>query len=254
MPMWYTLESMRQYLLGIVTFLTILGMVPTTLAARARPELQGQVVIVDAGHGGRDFGARVTGVDEKDLVLSISRKTAAALRGAGAKVVETRRSDSNLISHRPEPSNLQRMNLQARVDLATRNEADIFLSIHANKYSDSSVHGAQIFIGENPDAERLLLGTCLQAEMSAVTGGRRQLDMLRDLYLMRHLTIPAALIEVGFLSNPAERNRMLDSAYQDHVAQAITRGVMCFVRGRSALNLPPHQAPGPIALPDAPPT
>ena len=244
---------MRQHLLGCVTFLTILGMVPTTLAAPARSDLRGQVVIVDAGHGGRDFGARVTGIDEKDLVLSISRKTAAALRGAGAKVVETRRSDSNLISRRPEPSNLQRMNLQARVDLAARNEADIFLSIHANKYSDSSVHGAQIFIGEKPDAERQLLGTCLQAEMSALSGGRRQLDMLSDLYLMRHLTIPAALIEVGFMSNAAERSRMLDPRYQDQVAHAVKRGVMCFVRGRSALNLPPHQATDPIATPDVPP-
>jgi N-acetylmuramoyl-L-alanine amidase len=208
-------------------------------AARHKGPLQGQVIVVDAGHGGRDNGASAAGLDEKDLVLRISRETAAALRSAGARVVESRQADDNLVPRGVKTCNLQRKNLEARVELATRHDAGIFLSIHANKYGDPSVHGAQVFIGENPDAERQLLGSCLYSEMSALSGSRRQLDMTRDLYLMRHLKIPAALIEVGFISNPAERARMLQPGYQKQIADAITRGVTCFVRGRSALKLAP---------------
>ena len=221
----------------------VLGCGPAAVM-HAGPELQGQVIVVDAGHGGRDFGAQVQGLDEKDLVLDVSRATARALRGKGAKVIESRQTDSNLVPRMPKPTNLQRRNLEARVELASRHDAGIFLSIHANKYQDPSIRGAQVFIGEHPDAERQLLGTCLQAELATLSGSRRQLDMLRDLYLMRNLKIPAALIEVGFMSNPSERSRMQDPEYQRQIAQAITRGVMCFVRGRSALNLPPR-APQP---------
>jgi len=234
---------MRTTSLSLLTLLAILGCGSTAFAARPRPELQGQVIVVDAGHGGLDNGAHVQGLDEKDLVLDISRATARALRDKGARVIESRQADDNLVPRLPKSGNLQRKNLEARVELASRHDAGIFLSIHANKYSDPSVHGAQVFVGEHPDAERQLLGTCLNTELAALSGSRRQLDMLRDLYLMRHLKIPAALIEVGFLSNPSERSRMLDPGYQQQIAQAITRGVICFVRGRPALDRSPHAAP-----------
>ncbi len=231
--------------------LAVLGNGSLAQAARPKADLHGQVIVVDAGHGGRDNGASAAGLDEKDLVLDISRETAAALRKAGANVLESRQADHNLVPRGQKPDNLQRQNLAARVELATRHDAGIFLSIHANKYSDASVHGAQVFIGENPDAERQLLGSCLHAEMTALSGSRRQLDMTRDLYLMRHLKIPAALIEVGFISNPAERSRLLQPDYQRQIAQAITRGVTCFVRGSSALKLPPHAAQ-PNVVPSVP--
>jgi len=228
---------MRQLLCGLLTLTWAIGAAPAARSAHPRPDLFQQVIVVDAGHGGRDYGAQVTGLDEKDLVLSISRQTARALRNAGACVVETRSADTNLVHPGPKPCNLQRKNLEARVTLAERSDAGIFLSIHANKFSDPSAHGAQVFVGENPDAERQLLGTCLHSELTTLSGSRRELNTTRDLYLMRNLKIPAALIEVGFISNPAERARMLQPRYQRELAQGITRGVVCFVRGRSALRL-----------------
>lgn len=233
---------MRLMAMALLAVLALTSGTAPPPTPRARADLRGHVIVVDAGHGGRDNGAQVPGLDEKDLDLAISRKTAQALRQAGAKVVETRTRDANLIPRQPQPTNLQRLNLQARVDLAVQHDAGIFLSIHANKFSDGSAHGAQIFVGEKPNAERQLLGSCLHAELTSLSGSRRQLDMTTDLYLMRNLKIPAALIEVGFMSNPKDRKNMLDPAYQREVAQAITRGVTCFVRGRSALRLHHHTA------------
>ena len=210
-------------------------------AKQAGLPLRGQVVLVDAGHGGRDAGGQVPGLDEKDLVHAIARRTAASLRRAGARVVESRTSDANLVARKPKPGNLQRMNLQARVELAERSRANVFLSIHANKYSDPTARGAQVFLGEQPDPVRQLLGACLQSEIAPVAESRRSLDMTRDLYLMRHLKIPAALIEVGFMTNPAERQQLVDSAYQERLAEAITRGVACFVSGQAGA----RSIPGP---------
>jgi N-acetylmuramoyl-L-alanine amidase len=243
---------MQNHLFGLLACLALVGHGALAQAAQPRSSLAGQVIVVDAGHGGLDNGARVPGLDEKDLVLSISREIAHMLRQAGAKVVESRQADDNLIPRGAKERNFQRKNLEARVELATRSDAGIFLSIHANKYADPSVHGAQVFIGEEPDPERQLLGSCLHAEMSTLSGSRRQLDMISDLYLMRHLKIPAALIEVGFISNTAERSRLMQPAYQHAIAQAVTRGVMCFVRGRSALQLSTHSSrPNPAQAPGA---
>lgn len=231
-----------RHVLSTLVFAVILNCAPLSLAAGLRPELRGQVIVVDAGHGGRDSGAQVEGLDEKDLVLDISRATAKALRAEGARVIESRPTDTNLVPPGSKSSNLQRKNLEARVELAARHGADIFLSIHANKYSSPAVHGAQVFIGENPDAERQLLGTCLQSDLATLSGSQRQLDMISDYYLLRNLKIPTALIEVGFISSPTERSHLLDPQYQRQIAQAITRGVLCYVRGRSALHLPSHTA------------
>lgn len=231
---------MRLLAMALVSVLALASAGLPLAAAGAGPGLRGQVIVVDAGHGGNDNGALVAGLDEKVIDLAISRKTARALRQAGSKVIETRTTDANLIPQQSKPTNLQRLTLQARVDLAVQHGAGIFLSIHANKFSDASAHGAQIFIGEKPDAERRLLGTCLHAEFTSLSGSKRQLDMETDLYLMRNLRIPAALIEVGFMSNPNDRNKMLNPTYQRDIAQAITRGVACFVRGRPALQIHHH--------------
>jgi len=208
-------------------------------APRAAAPLKGLVVVVDAGHGGRDFGGQVPGVDEKDLILPISRRIAAALRRTGAAVVETRQSDANLIPKQPEKTNLQRRNLEARVQLGVRSGAHVFLSVHANKYSDSSARGSQVFIGDTPDPARQLLGICLSNALATTSGSRRMLDMQTNLYLMRHLPMPAALLEVGFMTSPSELGRMQDPAYQEDLARAVVRGVTCYVRGQEALGRVP---------------
>ena len=232
------------------TFLSALAAGATFLwaaTAVAAGPLSRPVIVVDPGHGGRDFGAQVNGLNEKDLNLAVSRTLAKCLKSAGAQVLMTRSGDANLLSDR-EHGNLQRKNLEARVQLADRVHADLLLSIHVNRYSDSAAHGGQVFIGENPSPERQRLGACLQSELGPATDSRRQVDQERPLYLMRHLKIPAALIEVGFMSNRHEAQLLLQDSYRTRVARAITRGVICYYRGGAS---PPLPLPGPSAAQNA---
>ena len=183
----------------------------------------GRTIVIDPGHGGRDSGAISKGRHEAAVVLSLSRTIARDIRSEGAKVVLTRMTNHQGLG---DPG---RSSLAARVDLARKSGADVFLSIHANMYPpDPGVHGAQVFIGVSPDANRVALGSCLQKKLDQVTTTHRPLDQTQSLYLMEHLKLPAALIEVGFLSNPHEARLLLNRAYQERLAAAITKGLQCY--------------------------
>lgn len=205
--------------------------------------LQGHMIVVDPGHGGSNPGAVVRGILEKTLVLRFSEQLYRDLGREGAWVVLTRSSDINLfpaVIEGPE----QRRSLQARVELAERTRADLCLSIHANMYRDPSARGAQVFVGENPSPERQRLAECLEKALAKETGSRRRVDSGTPLYLMRHPKIPAALIEIGFMTNPDEAKLMQDPAYRERLSKAIVRGVTCFYRDGSAFVASPSQ-PGP---------
>jgi N-acetylmuramoyl-L-alanine amidase len=209
----------------------------------SRGPLAGRVIVVDPGHGGMDSGARAGTLYESDVVLAISKDIAAALRAQGANVVLSRTSKENL-KEKSDIGNLQRTNLAARVALAERVKADLFLSIHANRYpSYPSAHGAQVFLGETPSPEQQRLAENLMAELGPLTDSQRMIDGKRPLYLMRHLKVTAALIEVGFLSNPREVSLMTQPEYQRKLGEAVARGVVSYYR----------TAPVPAPAPKKPP-
>ncbi len=205
--------------------------------------LAGRVIVVDPGHGGKDSGARAGTLYESDVVLAIGKQAAAALRAQGAKVVLSRTSAANL-ERTANGGNLQRMNLAARVALAERVKADLFLSIHANKYSNyPSAHGAQVFLGETPTPEQQRLAESLMAELGPLTDSTRMIDGRRPLYLMRHLKVTAALIEVGFLSNPRELALMTQPEYQRKLGDAVARAVVSYYKTAPVPQPEPKAAP-----------
>lgn len=193
--------------------------------------LRGRTVLVDPGHGGRDSGARAHGILESELVLQISRRVAADLRALGARVVLARQGSGNLLDGQRNLGNRQRANLQARVDLAERERVDLYISVHANKAPGYPfARGGQVFLGRTPTPQSRVLGSCLEKEIASATGSRRRIDDRHELYLMEHLKMPSALVEVGFLSNAEEVREMLDPEHQGHIAQAIAQGVVCYYR------------------------
>lgn len=214
---------MRQFIAALAT-----GAMLMAAPVPKAPPLAGKVIVVDPGHGGRDSGARAGMLFESDIVLGIAKEVASALRACGATVYLTRTTERNLLD-KSRGGNLQRENLAARVALAERTKADLFLSLHANKYpSYPSAHGAQVFLGETPTPDRQLLGEHLMAELGPLTDSKRSIDGRRDLYLMRHLKITAVLIEFGFLSNPKELDLLSQPDYQRKLGEAVARGVVAF--------------------------
>lgn len=190
--------------------------------------IAGKTIVVDPGHGGIDSGAigRQTKVPEKDITLAIAKKLARALSQAGAMVVMTRETDTDLAGDF-EGTLLEkkRHDLSRRVAKAEQVEADIFLSIHTNADPSPRWYGAQTFYYAN-SPESQLLANCIQDELVRILGNNKRKAKEGAFYIMENATMPTVIIEVGFISNPREEQLLMDELYQNRIAYAILSGVI----------------------------
>jgi N-acetylmuramoyl-L-alanine amidase len=198
--------------LFILLFAATLALV-ALLSVRPVPEI---LVVVDAGHGGHDPGAVVSGVREKDLNLTLALLVARKAQGVrGLRVVLTRSTDTYV-------------DLVERVKMAEALGAALYLSIHANYHRDPKVCGIETWVDTNAGPESQRLAECVQRAVVSAVGGADRGVRRQTLYL-RHTSLPAALVEVGFLSCPAERKKLLDPAYQERIAEGILQGIREFL-------------------------
>ena len=188
------------------------------------PESTQPVVVIDPGHGGsakvggssQNNATGPNGLLEKDLTLDIARRVEAALHGY-TRVILTRTGDTNL-------------GLADRARVARDNNATLFLSIHLNGFSDPKVDGTETWIARtNPNQLSRDFAATVQREVVAVTGvrdrGVRQEDF-GVLLASRHAAhTGAALIEIAFLTNPAQARQLESADYRDQIAAALTTAV-----------------------------
>lgn len=180
--------------------------------------LQGKTIAVDPGHGGLDPGVvGRAGTLEKDVVFSISMRLAELLRGAGATVVLTRETDEES----PEIHDLEH-----RTRIINSSGAQVALSIHANGFPSPVWYGAQVFYDTTGDPDSVRLARAIQDELIRVTRRtERDINCGIEHYILRHAKMPAATVEVGFLSNPEEESLLSTKGYQRKVAWAIFLGL-----------------------------
>lgn len=193
--------------------------------------LHGLTILVDAGHGGYDGGARCrdSGVWEKHINLAVALKVEDALRRRGAKVIMTRREDIDLCSaDRPPTQTKKRQDMERRIRLAQDYAADIVLSIHMNEYRLRGESGPQVFYRAGCDGGRLLAG-CIQEALIDQLHPVKARSALPGDYFILQLDVPSVLVECGFISNAAEEKLLLDDAYQSRLAEAIASAVGDFV-------------------------
>ncbi len=184
--------------------------------------LSGRIVVLDPGHGidpnrGWETGAvGVTGLVEDGLVLDVSLQAAELLRQAGAEVVLTR-GDTTI-------------SLRQRVAIAEQAQAHVFVSVHANAYFSRNISGTETFYfrGRPNDTESRRLATCLQAEMLQAFGLPDRGVKHGNFHVIRETTMPAALIEFGFLSNPRDEALMRTPQFRSAAARAIFFGLERF--------------------------
>lgn len=171
-----------------------------------------KVVIIDPGHGGRQSGAvSVTGAYEKDFNLAVGLKVQALLQQhAEIQTVITRQDDTEL-------------SLQQRVDIAQLNQADIFISIHGNKFTTPVPNGIETLYSRKESKD---LAEILHKHVLPITGFKDRGVKTASLHVTRETTMPAVLLELGFLSNPADEAMMLTEEYQNKCAQAIVDGIV----------------------------
>ena len=200
---------------------------PSAAPTLAPAPLTGLTILVDAGHGGYDGGARCrdSGVWEKELNLAVALKLEQALTDQGARVIMTRREDIDLCTeNRPAGLTKKRQDMQNRIALATENQVDMVLSIHMNEYRVRSESGPQVFYREGSDSSRLLAG-CVQAALISQLQPSKQRTVMPGDYFILQLDVPSVLVECGFISNAAEEKLLLNADYQQRLAGAITTGV-----------------------------
>jgi N-acetylmuramoyl-L-alanine amidase len=180
--------------------------------------LKGKVIIVDPGHGGSNPGAVGNNTRESDNNLAVALKLQDKLTRSGAKVIMTRSSDRTVAA---EGSTLTQ-ELAARVDLAEANHADMFISLHSNENTDTSIQGATTYYHSDQSVN---LAKAVQNSLIAVTGATDKGISQDNFYVIRTPTMPSVLVEMGFVSNPGEAKKLNTDAYRDQLAAGISKGI-----------------------------
>lgn len=184
--------------------------------------LKGKTIVVDPGHGGSDTGAiSPNNVYEKNVTLPIAKYLKPILEDKGARVILTRDTDRDVA--RPHSSDVEE--LQARVDVAERAQADVFLSIHIDSFVRPDVNGITAYYSPTTYFDSIL-AEALHEELvrdrpNFGDRGTRQANF----YLLQNSTMPAALVELGFLSNPQEERLLQKKEIQKSLAEALARGL-----------------------------
>ncbi|MFH1308135.1 MAG: N-acetylmuramoyl-L-alanine amidase [archaeon] len=177
-----------------------------------------KVIVIDPGHGGDSLGAisSIDGTKEKDVNLQIASALKNELITAGYRVIMTRERDISV-------------NLQDRVTIAKENNANYFVSIHANSAEDcTNVKGVEVYYSNNRDLE---LANSILIQLSNLGFENRGVkedsqSQYRDLYVLQNTEMPSVLVEVGFLCNQADLTKIKSTA---SVAEAISNGVSSVV-------------------------
>lgn len=195
--------------------------------------LSGKIIAVDAGHGGPDGGASSkSGTNEKDINLAIARQLRDYLQQAGAVVVMTREEDKDLAAPGTKGySKRKTEDLLERVELIKKSKADFLISIHLNSIPSPKWSGAQTFYNsDKPGGD--VLATHIQNELKRnLENTDRLAKANQTFYPLKAVSIPGALVEVGFLSNPTEAQLMATETYQHKVAAAVYQGILRYCSG-----------------------
>ncbi len=190
-------------------------------ASPDRPPAQSNshLIVIDPGHGGSDPGSLGNGITEKTVTLDMSKRLRQILVSRGWQVIMTRETDRDVFG----PNASGRSELQARIDPAISNGARMFISIHANAFTNSGPHGTTTYYGKAAD---IPLARAI-ARRAAESLGTSDNGIVRDanLYLLHHSTVPSVIVETAFLSNPFDAQKLGDPAWRQKVAQAIADAI-----------------------------
>ena len=168
-------------------------------------------VVIDPGHGGRDPGATTEGVTEKSIVLGVGMKIKDLMDDSNIDLFYTRENDSYI-------------SLSDRSGMANRVSSDIFVSLHANAAGREGANGIETFHFPGSDNGQKLAGL-IQSELIENTGATDRGVKTARFHVLQRTTMPAVLVEMGFVTNPDEREKLILDSYQEKLAESIVSGI-----------------------------
>lgn len=188
-----------------------------------------QVIILDAGHGGFDGGAvAADGTVEKDINLNITLALADFLKSSGFKVILTRETDVSTDDVETDKiATRKKSDLKNRLELMRDYPQAVFISIHLNKFTTSAANGSQVFYSDKTEESRSL-GEAIQKNIISLLqphNTRVNKQATSSTYILYNATVPAVLVECGFLSNASELKLLKTSEYQKKMAFCIFCGI-----------------------------
>jgi len=200
--------------------------IPINIPSNTRSQIQPsygningrQLVAIDAGHGGPDVGATRNGIYEKDIALAISKQLGRILQQMGYAVVYTRTEDIDL-------------DLEPRVQIAENARASAFVSVHVNSLdaNASQVNGVETYHAPSASLGKNL-AELVHQQIIASTGANDRGVRSARFHVIIKTSMPAILVETGFITNPSEASRLVSGAYQERMAEAIAKGVDQFLK------------------------
>ena len=223
------------------------------------------LIVIDAGHGGHDTGATAGGYAEKNLVLTIARKTARAFKAQGYRVYLTRNEDRFI-------------RLSGRTKMADRTHATLFISIHANAIANKNrfqeVEGIETYYlqktrdnrsqriakrendavlqGADELSKNVIIDTVLNGP-KLIESNKLAIDVQSNImarvktlypstknggarpapfYVLVGASRPSILVEVGYITNDNERAKLFNEAYQQRIAEGIVAGATRYIDNR----------------------
>jgi N-acetylmuramoyl-L-alanine amidase len=210
-----------------------LAIAPLPVATVGPPVSGSRIIVLDPGHGGDDIGTAHNGLVEKLITIDIARRLRTLLVAQGWTVRMTRDTDIDPVTQanltmmaadgKPNPSD--RAYLQTRCDVANTVNARMFISIHVNYSESPSVNGTTFYWYKPADR---LLATTLEHAVIPAAGTNDMGPVRENFYVIHHTTMPAVLIETGFISNPHDAALLGSPAFLQNMAAGIASGVKAY--------------------------
>jgi N-acetylmuramoyl-L-alanine amidase len=212
---------------------------PVLFPPKGRPGTKTRHICIDPGHGGKDPGNREGREQEKKYTLLLAQELGAQLRAAGFTVSFTRTGDSFV-------------SLPGRPELARKRGADLFVSLHFNSgpFTSSRIGGVEVFCmtpartsstnargeggnsgaygGNANNSRNMLLAYQVNKSIVRSTGLEDRGVKRARFQILREATMPAVLVEAGFMSNPNEAKKIYSAAWRKQLAQSIASGITSY--------------------------
>lgn len=185
--------------------------------------LVGKTIIIDSGHGGKDAGASANEIKEKDINLVITYKLKKELEKVGAVVLLTRTDDADL--SKPNATRRKKSDFDSRIALINNSNADMYISIHQNNYSNPKYYGPQVFYS-NVNSKNEKIAKTIQEDLNKFTNSKRKIKITTNTYMYNKLNIPGILVECGFLSNKKDLTNLTNPKYQKELSAVITQSII----------------------------
>jgi len=184
----------------------IFGLVAVLILVMSFASSNKKTIVIDVSHGGKDAGALVNGIEEKDIILDIAQRIQKLNKNQNTEIILTRDIDEFL-------------SLSERTEKINEIKPDYVISLHANQVANEKVNGIQIFLADN-DQRFDKSGELAIKLLQSFTFSNVEIKK-GDFYILKNIDAPGALIELGFLSNAEDFQNLTTENGKEKLALSI---------------------------------